>query len=286
MYFQLDDIRFEGRYGISALAYREETRLPATPLINGKAALMRVGEELEQYNMAIRLHYSFINVPDAVERLRNLRRTAKVCTFVDGMGEILGDFIVKAVETTEMLRSHRGELLAAEMQLELIEYAPILANAVARDRAFDNAKALAENDITPVLLTALPASPAAEAVAALADARASAAFAAQAAELAVTVPVDQRPGVLNRIRLAAKDAVDRARAGLDALSRIQGGVANIPLLIGQSQDFVSRAAQLRDAAASGDVSGVNFASRDLLAQTRVVFDQTLPLNRLIMLRRL
>jgi hypothetical protein len=286
MYFQLDDIRFTGLYGPSALDYRYSERIAKTALLNGKAALLRTGTELTEYKVDLTLHFTFVNVVRAIAALREKQSNNLVCAFVDGTGTLIGDVVIMSIDVSESRRSPRGELTSAKLQLVLVEYAPIGANDPARGRDFDAAKALAENNVASVLIESRPATDAAELVSNVSGSLADLRAADLEAKIVVTAPPAQR--VRNMVKLAksANKAAQKAREALSFLARVRTLVAQAPALVEQLETIVERAEALKDAAERGDLTDVSANAGGLLNIVSSAFDATRPLNRLLILRRL
>jgi hypothetical protein len=286
MYLQLDDIRFTGRFGPSALDYRYVERIAKTPLLNGKAALLRVGTELVEYRLDLRLHTSFVDVAQALTRLREKQIQNRVCTFIDGNGELIGEVVILSLEVNERDRTTTGTLIHADVQLVLVEYAAIAVNDQARGRDFGNALALAENDVIPVRIEQLPGSEAASLVIGLSGTIAEIRATELAATLAVTAPPAQRVRNLTRVASGAKKVQAGARAGLALLNRGLTLAAQVPALVTQFETMANQAAILSDAAERGDLSAVSASSGGLLDLASSALDTTRPLNRLVILRRI
>lgn len=286
MYLQLDDIRFTGLLGPSALDYRYVERIAKTPLLNGKAALLRVGTELVEYRLDLKLHTSFVDVAQAITKLREKQTDNRVCTFIDGNGELIGDVVILSLEVSERDRTTSGTLIHADIQLVLVEYAAIAVNDQARGRDFRNALALAENDVTPVRIEQLPGSEAAALVIGLSGTIAEIRATELATTLAITAPPEQRVRNLAKVATGAKKVEAGARAGIARLNQAITLAAQVPALLSQFETMANQAAILSDAAARGDLSAVSASSGGLLDIASSALDVTRPLNRLVILRRI
>lgn len=286
MYFQFDDIRFEGLYGPSILGYRKAARIPTTPLIYGKAALLFTGGELDEYKMDILLHHTFVNVQEALDSFTEKLNTGKVCAFVDGTGLVLGDFVITSIEVGVTESNAVGRILGANLQVSLVEYVPIAANEPQRGRAFDEATALSENPITPVAIDALPSSPEALLSAAVLETRSDAAIVERLNELVVTAPAAQKAPLMARIKTQAEKVTAAGRKILAVVDRVQTIAGQVPLTRLEVESLLETAATLRDAAERGDITDVSNATGGLLSQVDGAFVSTRPFNTQLILRRL
>lgn len=287
MYFQFDDIQFRGLFGPSAMGYKFESRIAETPLILGKSSVLKFGDELDKYKLDLNLHYSFVNVPLAIESLNTKRREGRICAFVDGNGVILGDFFIKSLEIGDIMRSpNGGELLSADLTMELIEYVEIDGSDPDRVRAFESAKALGENGVTPVALEAIPGSDSAEIMEGVLETVTLARAADADMKLIVTTPDGEKGPIFTRIASATKTVTAKARKVINIIDRGRATVGQIALLREQLSDVEQIANTIRDAAERGDLGGVNAASGELLGQADSAFSSTQPINRLLILRRL
>lgn len=119
---QLGDIQFTGLYGFGSLSEREETRFTRHDLAENKPVLQKVGWELDEKSVGIRLHSMFSDPEERLEELRAARIAGEAMPLVWGNGDYKGDFVIESMEVHTRRTDRDGNLVSVDLQIELIEY--------------------------------------------------------------------------------------------------------------------------------------------------------------------
>jgi len=122
---QLGDIRFATDPTVEGLASVYAEQFAQQPVIEGKPRLQATGSELATHTLTLRLSTFYGDrTPRAqIEQLRTAQMARAAMPLVMGTGEVLGRFVITKLSVTEERTSASGELLAASVTVELLEYA-------------------------------------------------------------------------------------------------------------------------------------------------------------------
>lgn len=188
--WQLGDTRFIGLAGFESFDAIRETQYAEHPRAGVKARLQRVGDKLEEINLALRLHSAFCIPEDELDKLENSRQAGLILGLVSANGRYFGDFFIKSLNYRIESAWPDGKFQVLTISITLIEYYYDDRAAAERRKVRAGGFALPENaSPLPVSPQAVPAAagPAAQAVkitAALATARQMVGTLAQIARVA------------------------------------------------------------------------------------------------------
>lgn len=134
MYAQLGDIVFERLSAPTSSEVEESTDLAQHAVVEGKPQIQVVGDALEQRRETIRFHRAFCDVEASIEALRAARRQHDPMSYVAGNGQVWGRFVIASMRTRTQVADDDGGVVAAEVELGLIEWpdAPVVETSSAR----------------------------------------------------------------------------------------------------------------------------------------------------------
>lgn len=235
MQYQLGNIVFAGAYAPSALGSQHDARYASAPLVNGTTLLQKTGDELTSISLEATLHYSFVNVPRALETFEAARQTGAILPLTDGDGTSYGTYVVQSYAVTRTQASPTGEVLGASVSVSLLQYIDPDPQATATRRARANASGILENGAVAVLVQALPPSDTGAVVLSSLAASGAAAQSSDLVDRAIILPTEQES--------LLTQAADLYRQGVEELETIAEKVA-------EGQTLAARAPELLEAAQS------------------------------------
>ena len=290
MYGQLGDIVFDGLFGPDKHIRRDSVSLPQHKRINRRPRNQFTGVDLGKLKLSIRLHISFVEVEETIEKIRNHRNSATHLKYITGSGNVIGTFLIHKTKEKRLHEDKRGNIVEAELELELVE----TVSSTVKNDAVQNAAANSKNLPAPALRP-IGIRPANMGVSAALDVSAARSLATAAdVELATADPsiVSQTEATLANV----KDKVETARQHMaDAAAKVQQYEATIQ----QAQDYAGNmltAAQnaqtmvdyidgFDPADPVGSLNAVNTANREFMSSMAVMSNTSQPLAGLTGSRR-
>lgn len=146
MFAQLGSIIFDGLKSFNTLESTNETALVEHALIENKPKLQKVGQKLDTIQITIFFASVFCSVQQEIDALNNARQAVDVMPLIMGDGTFMGDFVIKTVKVKRLDTAPNGELLQAEVQLELVEFYTSDREASAESRAISIGIGMAINN--------------------------------------------------------------------------------------------------------------------------------------------
>jgi phage protein U len=122
MYAQLGDIVFDGLFSFHEYEDTGETRFAQVDLVTGKPDLQHTGEELDTITFNIRLHESFCEPSLRYGQFHSHRKNADILPFVDGYGNVIGNFVIEKIKRTVNQTDTHGRVILCECDVTLKEY--------------------------------------------------------------------------------------------------------------------------------------------------------------------
>lgn len=155
MYSQLGTTIFDGLFSFHEYERKVKKEFAQLQIINAKPDLQDVGTALEVIDLAIRLHESFC-IPDLrYEELRSYCDNGDILPFIDGRGNIIGNFVIEDLSQAVFQTDTLGAVTLCECKAVLREYVDpnrALSRAIAAKRtAFAlNIRSLTINSAGPI----------------------------------------------------------------------------------------------------------------------------------------
>lgn len=109
-------------FGPSGITSNVEASLAEIPLMQGKPRLQRTGTGLETFDITLNFHAKFCNPDNEYRRLREYFDTSEILPFINGNGEIYGDFVIKSIGRTFNRKFSDGTTLFMNVEIQLIEF--------------------------------------------------------------------------------------------------------------------------------------------------------------------
>jgi len=122
MYAQLGNIRFTGPKGFSSLEETFGVEYAQHARINRKPRLEATGDVLDTISFEMYLHASFTDPEADIEELRTATIERKVLPLVLGNGNVVGNFVVPSFSKTTLFTDPSGNLIAATLTVQLLEF--------------------------------------------------------------------------------------------------------------------------------------------------------------------
>lgn len=161
MHSQLGNFIFEGRNSPSVSTRAYETNYVEHALIENRPTLQRVGEKLRTQNLEMFLDQSFCNPSEVIASMEESRQLGEILPLIMGDGRYFGDFVIKKMGIAENYHGPNGTLLAATVQMELLEYFDPDAEASQKVSDISNGFATLSNQppaFDPVVVPIMPES--------------------------------------------------------------------------------------------------------------------------------
>lgn len=131
MYAQLGNIIFEGLKGFRSYEETRASSYAEHQLIGGKPRLQRTGSQLMELNFGMKLHSMFCNPEAEIRALEVARENGDVLPLVTGAGFFVGQFVILSFRVSQTRTNSRGEIIVAEVTVELKETAEPSATGIA-----------------------------------------------------------------------------------------------------------------------------------------------------------
>lgn len=158
MYAQLGNIAFEGLKGFDSLTSKKSVNYAEHALIEGRPRLQRVGTNLEELSISIRLHASFTDPESDISAMETAKEDGEIMPLVLGNGVFAGEYVILSLSRTLEQTDPLGNIVSAKVSLELKEvYNPDPLRTV-RTEALTQGFANGDGGATPVRLLT-PAAP-------------------------------------------------------------------------------------------------------------------------------
>ncbi|MCD8173806.1 MAG: phage tail protein [Alistipes sp.] len=123
MFAQLGEHIFEGGKAPSAIHQTYAVKYGRISLVNRKDASQFNGEELDEIQLTVNYHHQFCNPSEEIRALRESMSSGEILPFLWGDGTVVGNYTITSVEVTGKQYTDIGQLLAAEVSIDLLEYA-------------------------------------------------------------------------------------------------------------------------------------------------------------------
>lgn len=151
MLAQLGDIKFT-----SVISPTSQDRSTAAvyaehALIDGKPRLQRLGDALDKITMVMKFHTSFCDPEEKISQLKNHLLAGDTLEYINGAGDLLGDFLVVSMKETPVQLADSGRYIEVDVEVQLIENFNVDKANDTANAAKDNGFAVAKN--TPPLTT-------------------------------------------------------------------------------------------------------------------------------------
>lgn len=131
MFAQLGTHVFKGLKAPASWSETHGIKVGRIPRVNTKDALQKTGDELAEINLTVRFESVFCEPSDEVAALKKYMTAGEVLPFLSGTGEIIGNFIITAVDVTNEAYTPAGVLETATVSVKLLEYPTDKATATA-----------------------------------------------------------------------------------------------------------------------------------------------------------
>lgn len=135
MYYQLGNVRFEGLKGLTGYDVTEAARYGEIAVFGGKSRLQKTGDELTTINIEARFHVGFTGVSpdDDLLELRQKMANGEALAFVNGAGDLIGNFVITSINPTPEIVSPSGVNISTLVSISLREFVdPAPATTAAR----------------------------------------------------------------------------------------------------------------------------------------------------------
>jgi phage protein U len=173
MYAQLGDIKFEGMLGFTDLDHSSSANYAEHALILGKPRLQRVGTNLDEVKATMLFHSRFCDPEAQISSLYSAMLDGEVMPFINGAGDVVGDFVITNISRRPEQTDALGRLIAVEVDVTMREFYDAEMIKRREEEAKANGFANAQNDpiqsIASVPPQTLQAAAAADITAATAD---------------------------------------------------------------------------------------------------------------------
>lgn len=121
MYAILGTVQFEGLKSFSEFIEIRKANYAEHALIAGRPKLQRVGTNLAEISIGIRLHSGFCDPEAEIAALNGYVESGEVLPLVLGNGRVLGNFVLVDTNTKYTKALPNGDIITAEIQLNLKE---------------------------------------------------------------------------------------------------------------------------------------------------------------------
>lgn len=121
MFAQLGDIIFSGPLGPSSQEIGTSVNFAQHALIDGKPRLQRVGSNLDELKLSMRLHVSFCTPEDELQKLYAYRDSSEELLYITGTGSLIGYFVIRAVNRNDVQQAPNGKIIEVMVDVELVE---------------------------------------------------------------------------------------------------------------------------------------------------------------------
>jgi len=122
MYSQLGEIVFEGLLGPHGSETETATDYAEIKILNSKADLQKLGLALDVITLQLRLHHTFCDPPLIYARLEDARINGTVLPYVDGYGNLKGDYVIEKMKKNTLHEDYKGYEIFMECEVVLKEY--------------------------------------------------------------------------------------------------------------------------------------------------------------------
>lgn len=123
MFAQLGEHIFQGLKTPSTASESHTTKYGIIARTNRKDAVQPTGEELAEITLTILYALDFCVPDEEIEALQKSRRDHEVLPYIKGDGTIVGNFVIKSIDTTITKASPTGATEKASVTITLLEYA-------------------------------------------------------------------------------------------------------------------------------------------------------------------
>lgn len=283
MYAQLGDIVFEGLFGPNAEESEEQTEYAEVKILNSYPDLQRVGLGLDEITLQIRLHFSFCDPDLSYKLFRTARLNGDVLPYVDGVGNLIGNFVILKIKQTMVHKDPRGGVLHSELEINLKQY--VDPNRQLSKQLQAQREAFAISELVPpstVIITPI-SSPAAEVMAPVRDVVSGSEI---AADNIAEAAKDPEKG--DSLYQAAKKGIGQVQDGINKLvskaQQYQTQIASYQELVNQAGVVKQVAGDLSNSINNKDIAGINTNSALLTGASNSLLNVSLPIQRLLILR--
>ena len=122
MFAQLGEIKFELNPSLTSLTETTSYNYAQHERINNKPLLQFLGQNLQQFNISLKLHSSFCNPEEEIRKLKNSTNQATTLKYIKGNGEYVGVFTINEIQQTTEQTSAEGDLMSVQLELSLSEF--------------------------------------------------------------------------------------------------------------------------------------------------------------------
>lgn len=282
--YQLGDIQFEGLRGLDSLRKSREAVYAELPLMGGKPRLQRTGTALQQVTVSIALHAAFTDPAADIAALDEYREGGDVLTLINGEGEVVGDFVITAIEETVTQTSPTGRTLSAEVSLTLKEHFDPNKPATLAQAAQSAAFAVGADKVVPVRLVRPPITSAS-----VVSQNVTGGISASAAGIAYVrqAPLNapQQASLLVRANAVLEKAKEAYTAAKDTANEYANIAATAPQLIAELTAVLANVNSLANLVQSGDLTNALTAADTLEASFAGLGNAVHPLNAILITRK-
>lgn len=122
MFAQLGTHVFKGLKAPGSWSETHGIKVGRIPHVNTKDALQKTGDELTEISLTVRFESVFCEPAGEVAALKKSMTVGEVLPFISGQGDIIGNFIITAVDVTNEAYTPAGILETATVSVKLLEY--------------------------------------------------------------------------------------------------------------------------------------------------------------------
>jgi phage protein U len=122
MHAQLGDIKFLGLYGFQSMAQKLSKSYAQHQLVVGKPRIEPTGDNLDDYSFTLQLHKNFCNPEYEIARLADAVRSGTIMPFINGTGELFGDFVISEMQIERQQTDPVGYITLANIAVTLLEH--------------------------------------------------------------------------------------------------------------------------------------------------------------------
>lgn len=288
MYAQLGTTIFDTLFSFDSFKKETETKYAEIPIVGGKPDLQRTSLTLDIIALSIKLHNSFCDPVLRYRELENYRINGDILPFLDGYGNLIGNFVIAKITETVEQTDGKGAVTCCTCEVELKEYVNPdrleAAKQAAQRSAFaiDNGSTISDSITLITNNLKLPAK--ADVFLSMQSVNANGDATQSAIDSALSTPSEQG-NFLNKAHKAV-DAVSQAVA--DTQSKMTQYVSTIVSPIGFAASLTAvanTAAALAIAIRTGDISNLSADMSLLSGAINGMNTSSLPMERLIILRQ-
>ena len=256
MYATLGNIEFKGLYTPVSIGDNTSEKYAIIPMATGKPTIQRIGSELKEVSLVVRLHTQWCTIQDELDNISLAMENATVMPFVTGSGDFIGNFLIIGRRLSRETTDANGAIIDCNVDLQLLEYntADLEQNLVDQ-----SAKAAFANDTgKAVQIATIAPKPLPNAVVSL-NARGSVGANNAAKEAASKAVVNPAESVGQLFR--AKQQIEKAKTKVDTvISTLQNNVALLnkaPEMLLAAQNALAFIPAILTTIASGNPTAVN-----------------------------